>query len=175
MDLRGGFRRWASVRRPGRWAPPWGPLPSIPVLAAIPSGPLEYAFVALIVPVLAGVVAGWWFLREGENHFDEWLAIKIHARWFTATVSTLVPGRWSGLARVCSTIGLAWVARGSAGLGRLPILGRTRSGPACGWRPRLASASSLATPPGPGWNVRQKLPRTGMPTACQLRRVTGPR
>ena len=100
-----------------------GPMPSVPVLAAIPSGPMDYAFVALIVPVLAGVLAGWWFLREGENHFDEWLAIKIHARWFTATVSTLVLGALAGLAAGVLTMCLAWVARGSAGLGRLTDIG----------------------------------------------------
>ncbi|WP_285244758.1 DUF6350 family protein [Pseudarthrobacter sp. fls2-241-R2A-127] len=100
-----------------------GPMPSVPVLAAIPSGPMDYAFVALIVPVLAGVLAGWWFLREGENHFDEWLAIKIHARWFTATVSTLVLGVLTGSAAGVLTMCLAWVARGSAGLGRLTDIG----------------------------------------------------
>ena len=100
-----------------------GPLPSIPVLAAIPSGPLDYGFVALIVPVLAGVLAGWWFLREGENHFDEWLSIKVHARWFTATVSTLVLGALVGLAAGLVAMGLAWVSRGSAGIGRLTEIG----------------------------------------------------
>lgn len=100
-----------------------GPLPSIPVLAAIPSGPLDYAFVAMIVPVLAGVMAGWWFLREGENHFDEWLAIKVHARWFTATVSTLALGALAGVAAGLPTLCLAWVARGSAGVGRLTAIG----------------------------------------------------
>ncbi|HET7783258.1 MAG TPA: DUF6350 family protein [Arthrobacter sp.] len=100
-----------------------GPLPSIPVLAAIPSGPLDYAFVALIVPVLAGVLAGWWFLREGENHFDEWLAIKIHARWFTASLSTLVLGVLTGVAAGLLAFGLAWLARGSAGIGRLTDIG----------------------------------------------------
>ena len=100
-----------------------GPLPSIPVLAAIPSGSLDYAVVALLVPVLAGVMAGWWFLREGENHFDEWLAIKVHARWFTATVSTLVLGVLAGLAAGLLVMGLAWIARGSAGLGRLTAIG----------------------------------------------------
>jgi hypothetical protein len=100
-----------------------GPLPSIPVLAAIPSGPMDYAFVALIVPVLAGVLAGWWFLREGENHFDEWLSIKVGARWFTAAVSTLVLGALCGLAAGLLTAGLSWVARGSAGIGRLTDIG----------------------------------------------------
>ncbi|WP_045730171.1 DUF6350 family protein [Pseudarthrobacter chlorophenolicus] len=100
-----------------------GPLPSIPVLAAIPSGPLDYAFVALIVPVLAGVLAGWWFLREGENHFDEWLSIKVRARWFTATASTLVLAALAGVAAGLLAMGLAWLARGSAGIGRLTDIG----------------------------------------------------
>ncbi|NUT72242.1 DUF6350 family protein [Pseudarthrobacter sp. C4D7] len=100
-----------------------GPLPSVPVLAAIPSGSLDYGFVALVVPVLAGVMAGWWFLREGENHFDEWLAIKVHTRWFTAAVSTLVLGVLVGAAAGLLTVGLAWIARGSAGLGRLTAIG----------------------------------------------------
>ena len=100
-----------------------GPLPSIPVFAAIPSGPLDYGFVALVVPVLAGVLAGWWFLREGENHFDEWLAIKVHARWFTATASTLALGVLIGAVAGVLAAGLAWLARGSAGLGRLTDIG----------------------------------------------------
>lgn len=100
-----------------------GPLPSIPVLAAIPSGSLDYAYVALIVPVLAGVLAGWWFLREGENHFDEWLSIKVRARWFTATVSTLALGVLTGLAAGLLAFGLAWLSRGSAGIGRLTQIG----------------------------------------------------
>lgn len=100
-----------------------GPVPSIPVLAAIPSGPLDYGMVALIVPVLAGVLAGWWFLREGENHFDEWLSIKVHVRWFTAAVSTLVLGMLCGLVAGLLTAGLAWLARGSAGIGRLTDIG----------------------------------------------------
>lgn len=100
-----------------------GPLPSIPVLAAIPAGALDYAFVALLVPVIAGVLAGWWFLREGENHFDEWLSIKVHARWFTATVSTLVLGVLAGAAAGLLAMGLAWLARGSAGIGRLTEIG----------------------------------------------------
>ncbi|MFC9773522.1 MULTISPECIES: DUF6350 family protein [unclassified Pseudarthrobacter] len=100
-----------------------GPLPSIPVLAAIPAGALDYAFVALLVPVIAGVLAGWWFLREGENHFDEWLSIKVHARWFTATVSTLVLGVLAGVAAGLLAMGLAWLARGSAGIGRLTEIG----------------------------------------------------
>ena len=100
-----------------------GPLPSIPVFAALPSGGLEYGFVALVVPALAGALAGWWFLREGENHFDEWLSIKVKARWFTAAVSTLVLGVLVGAAAGLLAAGLAWLARGSAGIGRLTDIG----------------------------------------------------
>ena len=77
--------------------------------------PAGYGFVALVVPALAGVLAGWWFLREGENHFDEWLSIKIRARWFTAAASTLVLGAVIGSVAGLLAAGLAWLARGSAG------------------------------------------------------------
>lgn len=100
-----------------------GPLPSIPVFAALPSGPLDYGFVALVVPALAGALAGWWFLREGENHFDEWLSIKVRTRWFTAAVSTLVLGAMIGAVAGLLAAGLAWLARGSAGIGRLTDIG----------------------------------------------------
>lgn len=100
-----------------------GPLPSIPVLAAIPAGSLDYGFVALVVPVLAGVLGGWWFLREGENHFDEWLAIKVNARWFTASASTVVLGAIIGAVAGILAGLLAWIAGGSAGIGRLTQIG----------------------------------------------------
>ena len=100
-----------------------GPLPAIPVFAALPSGSLDFGFVALVVPALAGVLAGWWFLREGENHFDEWLSIKIRARWFTAAASTLVLGAVIGSVAGLLAAGLAWLARGSAGIGRLTEIG----------------------------------------------------
>lgn len=100
-----------------------GPLPSIPVFAALPSGSLDFGFVALVVPALAGALAGWWFLREGENHFDEWLSIKVRARWFTAAASTLVLGAVIGSVAGLLAAGLAWLARGSAGIGRLTEIG----------------------------------------------------
>ena len=100
-----------------------GPLPSIPVFAALPAGSLDFGFVALVVPALAGALAGWWFLREGENHFDEWLSIKIRARWFTAAASTLVLGAVIGSVAGLLAAGLAWLARGSAGIGRLTEIG----------------------------------------------------
>ncbi|MCC3291908.1 MULTISPECIES: DUF6350 family protein [unclassified Arthrobacter] len=100
-----------------------GPLPALPVLAALPVGNMEYGYAALLIPVTAGILAGWWFLREGENHFDEWLSIKIRARWFTAPVSTLVLGVIVGLVSGVLAAGAAWLALGSLGIGRFVSLG----------------------------------------------------
>ncbi|MEZ2389906.1 DUF6350 family protein [bacterium RCC_150] len=100
-----------------------GPLPAVPVFGALPTGQLEFGAAALVLPIAAGVLAGWWFLREGENHFDEWLSIKVKARWFTATLSTLFLGALVGIVAGALAGALAWLARGSAGIGRLTAIG----------------------------------------------------
>lgn len=100
-----------------------GPLPAIPVFGALPTGQLDFGAAALALPVMAGLLAGWWFLREGENHFDEWLSIKIKARWFTAPVSTVFLGALVGAAAGAMAGVFAWLARGSAGIGRLTEIG----------------------------------------------------
>jgi hypothetical protein len=106
-----------------------GPLPTIPVFAAIPSGPLDFGPVALVVPVLAGVLAGWWFLREGENHFDEWLSIKLRVRWVTAAASTLFLALIVGAA---ASMPASAASRTSA---------RTRCGRQSGWQRKSGPAS----------------------------------
>ncbi|MBT1002306.1 hypothetical protein KIH31_06795 [Paenarthrobacter sp. DKR-5] len=100
-----------------------GPLPAVPVLGAIPAGRMDYGLVGVVLPVLAGVLAGWWFIREGENHFDEWLAIKIKARWFTAAASTLALGLFIGAVAAVLAGAAAWLSHGSAGIGRLTDVG----------------------------------------------------
>jgi hypothetical protein len=100
-----------------------GPLPSVPVLGALPTGELSFGLAGLMLPVVAGVLAGWWFVREGENHFDEWLAIKIRARWFTAIASTLCLGALVGVAAGGCAALVAWLTNGSLGIGRLVNLG----------------------------------------------------
>jgi hypothetical protein len=100
-----------------------GPLPSLPVLGALPTGELSFGLAGLMLPVMAGVLAGWWFVREGENHFDEWLAIKVRARWFTATVSTLCLGVLIGAATGGCAALAAWLTNGSLGIGRLVDIG----------------------------------------------------
>ncbi|MDO4919320.1 DUF6350 family protein [Kocuria sp.] len=101
-----------------------GPLPQFPALAALPTGdPWAFAPAVLALPVLAGLLAGWWFCREGENHLDDWMAIRLPLRWFTFLVSTLVTvvliaAVGSGLASL-----LVWLSHGSLGIGRLTDVG----------------------------------------------------
>ncbi|KNC19697.1 membrane protein [Arthrobacter sp. RIT-PI-e] len=100
-----------------------GPLPALPVLGALPAGVLEYGYAALAVPVLAGLLAGWWFFREGENHFDEWLVLQSRQRWLTWTASTAALAVLIGLAAGVVGAVVALVSRASLGLGRFTDLG----------------------------------------------------
>jgi hypothetical protein len=100
-----------------------GPLPALPVLGALPAGTLEYGYAALAIPVLAGLLAGWWFFREGENHFDEWLVLHSRQRWLTWTASTVALSALIGLAAgLCGAV-VALVSRASLGLGRFTDIG----------------------------------------------------
>lgn len=99
------------------------PVPAIPLMGALPVGQLTWGVVAMVIPVLAGALAGWWFVREGENHFDEWLAIRFRARWLTATASTVVLGALIGAVAGLLAGVLALLSHGSAGIGRLTDLG----------------------------------------------------
>ncbi|MHA7306880.1 cell division protein PerM [Arthrobacter sp. TMN-49] len=99
------------------------PVPPIPLLAALPAGEMSWGFTALIIPVSAGLLAGWWFVRAGENHFDEWLSLKVRQRWLSLPLSTLFLGTViASVAAVLSAI-LFWLSQGSIGLGRLTELG----------------------------------------------------
>lgn len=100
-----------------------GPLPALPILGAVPSGQLEYGMAALALPVVAGILAGWWFFREGENHFDEWLQLKVEARWFTATASTIALGLFVGVLAGVGAAVLALLSRASVGVGRFVDIG----------------------------------------------------
>jgi hypothetical protein len=73
--------------------------------------------------MLAGLLGGWWFVREGEDHFDEWLSIKVRARWFSAPVSAVFLGLCVGAVAGALAAGLAWLTSGSLGIGRFTELG----------------------------------------------------
>lgn len=101
-----------------------GPVPMLPALAALPPADLPpWALVVVVLPVLAGVLAGWWFLREGENHLDDWMAIRLPARWITYPLSTLLTGLFIGAVAGVLAMLLSWLAHGSLGLGRLTDVG----------------------------------------------------
>jgi hypothetical protein len=100
-----------------------GPLPPIPVLAALPTSSVPVAAAAVVLPVLAGVLGGWWFQRAGEDHFGEWLSIKVPARWFSASVSAVVLGVLVGAVAGLVAAGAAWLSGGSAGIGRYAVVG----------------------------------------------------
>lgn len=100
-----------------------GPLPALPILGALPAGTLEYGYASLAIPVLAGLLAGWWFFREGENHFDEWLVLQSRQRWLTWTASTAALAVLIGLAAGVAGAVVALVSRASLGLGRFTDLG----------------------------------------------------
>lgn len=99
------------------------PVPAIPILAALPVGQLSWGVMALALPILAGVAAGWWFMREGENHFDDWLSIRIGQRWLSAGLSTIALGLVIGIVTGLMAGLVAWFSNGSAGFGRLSELG----------------------------------------------------
>lgn len=101
-----------------------GALPQFPPFAALPGGdPWIYASAVVVLPVMAGVLAGWWFLREGENHLDDWMAIRLPMRWFTFILSTLLTAAFIAAIGAGLVALLAWLSHGSLGLGRLTDIG----------------------------------------------------
>ncbi|GAA3702209.1 hypothetical protein GCM10022377_14820 [Zhihengliuella alba] len=101
-----------------------GPLPAVPLLASLPSGEaLASAWMLMALPGVAGFVAGWWFIREGEDHFDDWCALKMPYRWLSLTVSTVVLGLLVGAVAGLVSVAGSWISMGSVGLGRLTEVG----------------------------------------------------
>ncbi|MGL3806405.1 cell division protein PerM [Paeniglutamicibacter sp. R2-26] len=100
-----------------------GPLPAVPLLAALPSGDLTYAWVFMLLPVLAGFMAGWYFLRVGENHFDDWISLRVRSRWVSLGLSTVVLGIAVGATAGILSLAGSWLASGSLGIGRFTEIG----------------------------------------------------
>ncbi len=99
------------------------PVPPIPLLAALPTGSLSWGYAALLIPVAAGVLGGWWFVRAGENHLDEWLSLKVRQRWLSLPASTIFLGAVTGAVAALFAGVLFYLSQGSAGIGRLTNLG----------------------------------------------------
>ena len=100
-----------------------GSLPMLPILGAVPESLGSAGLLGLLVPVAAGAIAGWWFLREGEDHLDEWVALKAPFRPLSALLSSLALGVLTGLLTSLAALWLGWISYGSLGVGRFTEVG----------------------------------------------------
>lgn len=90
-----------------------GPVPSIPVLGALPTGDLAFGFVGLLVPIIAAFLIGALLYPRLAPELD----VDNRVRWLVG--SGLAIGVTSGLLMGL----LAWVSGGAAGPGRLAQVG----------------------------------------------------
>ena len=100
-----------------------GTLPMLPILGAVPESMGTFGLVGLLVPLGAGAIAGWWFLREGEDHLDEWVALKVPFRPLPALISAVVLGVMTGILTSFGALWLGWISYGSLGIGRFTEVG----------------------------------------------------
>ena len=100
-----------------------GTLPMLPILGAVPESLGTFGLVGLLVPLVAGAIAGWWFLREGEDHLDEWVALKVPFRPLSALISAVVLGMMTGIMTSFGALWLGWISYGSLGIGRFTEVG----------------------------------------------------
>ena len=100
-----------------------GPMPAIPMLGAVPSGDLAFGYLGLLVPVVAGFLAGAAVRPALVRQLDD-------RRWPWLVGTAVLGGVFGGL-----LLGLlAAASGGSAGPGRFaevgpdPLAGRARGG-----------------------------------------------
>lgn len=99
------------------------PVPALPVLEALPATWQPWFPVLVLVPVAAGALAGWWLLREGENHLDDWLAGRMDARWASLALSTLAQSLLLGLLTAVALVVPLALTQGTFGVGTLAQVG----------------------------------------------------
>lgn len=100
-----------------------GTLPMLPILGAVPESMGTFGLLGLLVPLAAGAIAGWWFLREGEDHLDEWVALKVPFRPLSALISAVALGVVTGILTSLGALWLGWISYGSLGIGRFTEIG----------------------------------------------------
>ena len=89
-----------------------GPLPALPVFGALPTADLDFAFIGLLVPVVAGFLAGAAVRPALSRALD---GVRLPA--------ILIVGFGGGVAGAVLLGLLAWASSGSAGPGRLADVG----------------------------------------------------
>ncbi|MDY6055743.1 DUF6350 family protein [Micrococcus sp.] len=97
--------------------------PALPVLEALPVTWQSWHPFFLLVPVVAGVLAGWWLLREGENHLDDWLAARWERRWASLGASTAALAALTGLLVGLGSLVPLVLASGGLGVGSMAQIG----------------------------------------------------
>ena len=100
-----------------------GSVPMLPITAAIPASLGPWGYTGLLASVGAGVCAGIWFLREGEDHLEEWLWVKTRMRFISYPVAALGTGLLVGVLSAAVMAALGWAASGSLGLGHFTQIG----------------------------------------------------
>ena len=101
-----------------------GPLPTVPLLAGLPNGPMGATGAALLaVPVLAGLGAGWLLtrrlMRPRPPRPGEPVPSRREPSWPLVVGSALLAGPVAGLVLGA----LAWASGGSLGGGRMAAIG----------------------------------------------------
>ena len=143
-----------------------GTLPMLPILGAVPESMGTFGLLGLLVPVAAGAIAGWWFLREGEDHLDEWVALKVPFRPLSALISAVALGVVTGILTSFGTLWLGWISYGSLGIGRFTEVGAEP----------LTFAAHTALTVGAGVTFGMLLSRALVPdSSCELPRFADER
>lgn len=97
--------------------------PALPVLGALPASSSPWHLLFLAVPIAAGVAAGVWLLREGENHLDDWLDARHRSRAVSLALSTLALAVATGLLTGLLLLAPLALTSGTLGVGTLTDIG----------------------------------------------------
>jgi len=101
-----------------------GPKPALPILAALPQEQhLQAHWWVLILLALAGVVAGWWFFGEGENHLEDFVIAKIPNHPTAITIAVVATGATIGITAGLLSVVVMLLSGGSWAIGDLNVVG----------------------------------------------------
>lgn len=101
-----------------------GPQPALPIFAAIPTEQsLEAHWWVLLLLALAGVAAGWWFFRAGENHLEDFIIAKIPNHPTAISLAVVATGVTIGMAAGVLAMVIMLISGGSWAIGELSAIG----------------------------------------------------